>query len=111
MIYRIFSLEESYLAGSLVVAEHFLTDFLFVRRLRRPTGVDLIIFENPIGNDVARILMQRNRKRFIPRKRRDAVLTSMVPIDLAWITFSPDGKTWHLKTTGNIGIHLRQVML
>jgi hypothetical protein len=75
-----------------------------VRSLCRPIGIAFIVFENLIGNDVAEIAIHCNRRRFMPGKRRDSIFTFMVPIDSAWVTFSPDGKTCHLMTVANIDI-------
>jgi hypothetical protein len=81
-----------------------LIDFLFIRSLRKPIGVAFIVFENLIGNEVANIAAQCNRPRYMREKIRDSIFISMVPIDSAWVPFSPDGKTGHLMIVVNIGI-------
>jgi hypothetical protein len=75
-----------------------------VRSLHRPIGIALIVFENSIGNNEAKIAAQCNRKRFMAGKRPDSIFTSMVPLDSAWVTFSLDGKNCYFITVVNIGI-------
>jgi hypothetical protein len=75
-----------------------------VRSLHRSIGIALIVFENSIGNNVAKIAAQCNRMTFMPGKRRDSIFTFLVLLNSAWVIFSLDGKICHFITVVNIGI-------